>query len=102
MKSLFKCLNNNFDDDDDGESSGINCNYYQIDELSKNTIKKGKFSLLHLNIASLGAHNDELEDMLSILDLKLDIIGLTETRLTTGSTPIYKTSLEGYKEYHNN
>ena len=104
MKSLFKCLNNfDNDDDDDAESTtGINCNYYQIDELSKNTVRKGKFSLLHLNIASLGAHKDELEDMLSILDLKLDIIGLTETRLTTGSTPIYKTSLEGYKEYHNN
>ena len=53
-----------------------------------------------VNIASLGAHKDEFEDMLSILDLNLDIMGLTETRIIKGHTPIYETSIDGYKEYH--
>ena len=86
MKSLFKNLNNlnahdQEDDDDDSMSNNINCKYYQIDELKKEIVRNGKFSLLHLNIASLGAHKDEFEDMLSIPDLDFDILGLTETRI---------------------
>ena len=85
MKSLFKNLNNlnahdQEDDDDDSLSNNINCKYYQI-ELKKEIVRNGKFSLLHLNIASLGTHKDEFEDMLSILDLDFDILGLTETRI---------------------
>ena len=82
MKTLFKSINslNNHDDEDD-QSTGVNCNYYQIDELSRETVRKGKFSLLHLNIASLGAHKDEFEDMLSILDLMLMLLVLLKHKL---------------------
>ena len=48
----------------------------------------------------LGAHKDEFEDMLSILDLKFDIMGLTETKLIKGQTPTFKTSIDGYNDYH--
>ena len=67
MKTLFNSLNslNNQYDDDDVEPIGVNCKYYQIDELHRNIVKNSTFSLLHLNIASLGTHNDEFEDMLS-------------------------------------
>ena len=86
MKSLFKNLNNlnardQENDDDDSMSNNINSKYYQIDELKKEIVRNGKFSLLHLNIASLGAHKDEFEDVLSILDLDFDILELTETRV---------------------
>ena len=64
------------DDDDDCKSNNINCKYYQIDELKKEIVRNGKFSLLHLIIASLGAHKEELEDMLTILDLDFDILGV--------------------------
>ena len=104
MKSLFKNLNNlnahdQEDDDDDSISNNINCKYYQIDELKKEIVRNGKFSLLHLNIASLGAHKDEFEDMLSILDLDFDILGLTGTRIIKEQNPTYDTSITGYKEY---
>ena len=103
MKSLFKNLNNlnahDQMDDDDSLSNNINCKYYQIDELKKEIVRNGKFSLLHLNIASLGAHKDEFEDMLSILDLDFDILGLTETRIIKEQNPTYNTSMTGYKEY---
>ena len=69
------------DDDDDSLSNNINCKYYQIDELEKEIVRNGKFSLLHLNIAYLGVHKDEFEEMLLILDLDFDILGLTETRI---------------------
>ena len=101
LKSLFKNLNNLNDDDEDDEdsvSNNINCKYYQIDELKREIVRKGKFSLLHLNIASLGAHKDEFEDMLSILDLNFDILGLTETRIIKDQTPTYDTSIAGYKD----
>ena len=68
-------------------------------ELKKEIVRNGKFSLLHLNIASLGAHKDEFEDMLSILDVDFDIWGLTETRIIKEQNPTYDTSITGYKEY---
>ena len=61
--------------------NNINCKYYQIDELKKEIVRNGKFSLLHLNIAYLGVHKDEFEEMLLFLDLDFDILGLTETRI---------------------
>ena len=87
-------------DDDDVEL--VNCKYYQIDELHRKIVKNSKFSFLHLNIASLGPHKDGFEDkpMLSILDLNLDILGLTETRLIKDQLPIFKTSIGGYKDSH--
>ena len=45
-------------------------------------------------------YKDEFEGMLSILDLNLDILGLTETRLIKDKSPIFKTSIDGYEEYH--
>ena len=49
--------------------------------------RNGKSSLLHLNIASLGTHKDDFEDMLLILDLDFDILGLTETRVIKEQIP---------------
>ena len=104
MNSLFKNLNNlnahdQEEDDDDSISNNINCKYYQIDELKKEIVRKSKFSLLHSNIASLGTQKDEFEDMLSILELYFDILGLTETKIIKEQNPTYDTSITGYKEY---
>ena len=92
----MKTLNNQYD----VEPIGVNCKYYQIYKLHRKIVKNSKFSLLHLNIASLGTHNDEFEDMLLILDLNLDIFGLTGTRLIKDQSPIFKTFIDGYEEYH--
>ena len=101
LKSLFKHLNAfDPDDEDDDNFPGVNCKYYHIDDISRNNFKqKGKISLLHMNIASLDAHKDEFEEMISMLELKLDIIGLTETKIIKGTSPTFDKSIEGYTDY---
>ena len=104
IKSLFKNLNNLNahdleDDNDDYINNNINRKCYQIDELMKEIVRNGKFSLLHLNVASLCAHKDEFEDMLLILDFDFDILGLTETRIIKEQNHTYDTFITGYKEY---
>ena len=44
-------------------------------------------------------HKDEFEDMLSILDLDFDILGLTGTRIIKEQDTTYDASITGYKEY---
>ena len=55
--------------------------------------------MLHINIASLGKHIDELRSLLNILNYPFDIIGITETRLYD---ECYTTNidLEGYNFRH--
>ena len=57
------------------------------------------FHYFHLNIASLGCHKDELEELLSIIEFKPDIIGLSETKILKGQTPIYDIGIEGNKKF---
>ena len=40
-------------------------------------------SLFHLNISSLGHHLHELEDLLTLCNIDINIIGITESRLQT-------------------
>ena len=98
INTLFKEINNfnqsNFED----ESPSIDCKYYNADEID-NHFNASKFSLFHLNIASLGCHKDELEELLSIIEFKPDIIGLSETKILKGQTPIYDIGIEGYKNF---
>ena len=99
INTLFKEINNFNDSNSDvDESPSIDCKYYNADEIKKK-FKQGGFSLFHLNIASLGCHKDELEELLSILDFKLDIIGLSETKIQKDQTPIYDINLKGYDKY---
>ena len=82
MKLLLKNLNNNINEHkQDDENVLIDRKYYNVYEIPEKTFRPCKFSLLQLNIASLGDHKDELEDMPSILGSNFDIIGLTETRI---------------------
>ena len=54
-----------------------NCLYYDLDELNKIPKENGNLSLLHLNIASLALHFDELHTLLATSNNKFDI--MTET-----------------------
>ena len=70
LKTYFNDINNlndNFNDLDH-DSPSINCNYVDI-------------SSFHLNIASLSKHKEELETILNMIDLKFDILGITETKI---------------------
>ena len=52
-----------------------------------------------MNIASLGLHKDELVAALSLLEVKFDIIALSETKIIKDIDPTYDITLPGYKEY---
>ena len=98
LNTLFKEINNFNDSNSEDESPLIDCKYYNADEINK-CFKQDGFSLFHLNIASLGCHKEELEELLSILDLKLDIIGLCETKIQKNHTTIYDINLKGYDKF---
>ena len=49
---------------------------------------------MHINIVSIQKNIDELRQLLSLLDYKFDIIGLTETRLN--EEPLINIDIEGY------
>ena len=106
MKLFFRGLNdlndqqqNNITNDDPDLTPVINCKYIDIESFKIHKIEKTSFSILHLNIASLGAHKDELEAILSQLNFQFDVIGITETRIIKNITPNYDIRIPGYKEY---
>ena len=75
----------------------ISCRAHVINiEWKLEIVRYGKFSLLHLNIASLCAQ-DEFEDMLSILDLDFDVLGLMVTRIIKEQNPTYDILLLGMR-----
>ena len=99
LKSFFANINDLNQPQDHDESSSINCEYYEADASLPKLNSNKNFSLFHLNIASLGLHKEELEDLLSILDLNFDVVGLTETKIKKYILPIYDTSLNGYNTF---
>ena len=56
-------------------------------------------SLLHLNIASLQKHKEELETILNLIDFKFDVLGITESKIRTNREPITNINMEGYQIY---
>ena len=77
----------------------IDCKYFDINSFKIHKVDNKHFSILHLNIGSLGAHKDELETVLSLLNYKFDIIGISETKIIQDITPNYDISIEGYKHF---
>ena len=52
------------------------------------------FSILHYNVRSLSKNLNLLEELLCSLDSKLDILGITETKL--GEKSISNVNIKGY------
>ena len=93
---VLKILLNDIENCND--ESPINCCYYDYATKIPKAGNK-EVSMFHLNTASLGLHKEELETSLSLLDLKFDVIALTETKIRTGSDPIFDMSLSGYTHF---
>jgi len=55
------------------------------------------FSLLHLNIRSLPRNLNSLTDLLSCLDIKFSVIGISETWLSESP---HSTGINGFKFLH--
>ena len=103
LKCFFKGINdltnpNNANSDGDVDNIPINCKYVDINSFNYKQ-NKDDFSLFHLNIASLGKHKIELETILSLINYKFDIIGITETKIKKGTEPITDIKYNGFKEY---
>lgn len=60
----------------------INSSYYSLDDLYKirSSLDNKSFSLFHVNLRSLDAHFDELQSILSIINIPFHTTGITETR----------------------
>ena len=76
----------------------INCEYVDPDSFTHKNDNKN-LSFLHLNIASLSKHKDELETMLKMINYQFDIIGISETKIEKNVTPIFDLNLQGYTYY---
>ena len=55
------------------------------------------FSLTHVNLASLNKHFDDLHLILSLLDIKFDIIALSEHKIT--DEPSKNIDIPGYRKF---
>ena len=61
--------------------------------------KSSSFGFLHVNIASLNKHFDELSETLSRLRYNFDVIGISEHKITKEKLPSNNITLPGYEEF---
>ena len=90
---------------DIGEHDGINyikeneyCSYDRLKSILKQN-RNGDLTLLQMNISSLPAQYNNLHPLLSTLRWEPDIIGFSETKITTKVNAYYKPYLENYIFY---
>ena len=107
MKMFFKGLNDHntqhhdqtdYSDDSD-LTQLLDCKYFDIESFKVQKFGNNKFSVLHLNIGSLGAHKDELESILSMLNFKFDVIGISETKIQKNVNPNFDLDIRGYTPF---
>ena len=100
MKQFLSQLNSLATDEVSTETmAGVNCKYYDPDEFSSLQVNSDKFSLFHMNIASLSTHLDELKILLGQLGHDFSIIGITETKFQINNPPT-NCDLSGYSFIH--
>ena len=78
----------------------VNSKYYNIKNF--NSVKfdgASSFGLLHVNIASLNKHFDELHQLLSRLKFEFDVIGISEHKIGSDAIPTNNISLPGYDDF---
>ena len=76
----------------------INSNYYDIDQLQalKKFTDKSSFSFFHLNTNSLSKNIDDFEHFIQSKKTDLDIIAVSESRLTKNKLPLIDISIPNY------
>ena len=84
---------------DDFLSETVSSKYYTPSEFLRSKFAIKFFSMVHINIASLSKHIDELRNLLHTLDHSFDIIGITETRLHADE-PLVNVKIDGYEFKH--
>ena len=84
---------------DDFLSDSIESKYYTPAQFIAEKFSKKTFTMIHLNIASLQRHIDELRTFLSILDHPFQIICISETRLHDDQS-LSNIEIDGYDFVH--
>ena len=74
--------------------------YYTPSEFLASKFDRDKFSIFHLNIASLSAHIDDLRNLLDLLGHHFQIIGITETKIRESIDPSVNIDIDGYEFKH--
>ena len=90
----------NSENGDDILLNHVNSEYY--DEKKFNSMKidlPSSFGLFHANIASLNLHIDDLKLILTRLNFKFDIIGISEHKIPKDILPSSNISIPGYEEF---
>ena len=95
---LVQKLNDAIDQEDLENSSS----YFHVDELNNN-FSENEFNgtnFLHMNISSICRNFDDLQTLLAKINVKFNVIGLTETRLNKSSIRNTNIDLSGYSFEH--
>ena len=78
----------------------MNYEYYDIRQLNSLKVDvPSSFGLLHVNIASLNAHIDDLKTVLARMKYNFDVIGISEHKIREGMTPPNNINIAGYNEF---
>ena len=96
IQSLLDELKRNESENNEFIGETLKSTYYDPDDFIKAKFSNKLFSIVHLNIASLAAHLDELINLLSLLNHEFDIITLTETRIKQTHPSLINIELPGY------
>ena len=87
-------------EDDDSHLNHVNSKYYDIKQLNATKIDSpSSFGMFHVNIASLYSHIDDLRQILSTLNYKFEIIGISEHKIRRDTIPPNNISIQGYNEF---
>jgi hypothetical protein len=98
--AIQKQLDETKDNNEEVISTLVNSNYYNINKFNKIKYdKESSFSMLHVNIASLNAHVDDLKTVISRLKPEIDIIGISEHKIKKDLTPSNNIDICGYDEF---
>ena len=82
-------------------NSMVNSEYYKINDLNKlKPDKTSSFGLMHVNIASLDAHIDDLRTALGRLKYSFDVIGISEHKIRKGFSTSNNIDITGYDPFN--
>merc|ERR1712131_558354 len=100
-ESIQNLIDSSTDDDSDELfSTQVNSKYYDIRQLNSLKVDvPSSFGLLHVNIASLNAHIDDLKTVLARMKFEFDVIGISEHKILKGMPPSNNIDIAGYNEF---
>ena len=80
--------------------SPVSCDYYNGPDLNRIQIHQHDLSIVHLRISSLASHIHELKLFLSLLKVNVDIVCISESRISKRNYPTININIPGYNSEH--